>query len=116
LQARRNQLIDRMKVIQDLQGTRPVIVRVFDEIVRTLPDGVYYKSIQSAGNKINIVGTAESNNRVSSLMRKLEASDWFANPILKGVKANPGFGEQGNDFELSIDVTMPGKTDESAGG
>jgi type IV pilus assembly protein PilN len=116
LQARRNQLIDRMKVIQDLQGTRPVIVRVFDEIVRTLPDGVYYKSIQSAGNKINIVGTAESNNRVSSLMRKLEASDWFANPILKGVKANPSFGEQGNDFELSIDVTMPGKTDESAEG
>lgn len=116
LQTRRNQLIDRMKVIQDLQGTRPVIVRVFDEIVRTLPDGVYYRSIQTSGNKIAIVGTAESNNRVSSLMRKLEASDWFANPTLKGVKANPAFGDQGNDFELSIDITMPGKADEGAGG
>jgi type IV pilus assembly protein PilN len=109
LQARRNQLLDRMKVIQDLQGTRPVIVRIFDEIVRTLPDGVYYRSLQSSSNTITIQGTAESNNRVSSLMRKLEASDWFSNPILKSVKANPSFGDQANDFEMTVTVTMPGK-------
>lgn len=116
LQTRRNQLIDRMKVIGDLQGTRPVIVRIFDEIVRTLPDGVYYRGIQSAGNTITIQGTAESNNRVSSLMRKLEASEWFANPVLKGVKANPQFGEQGNDFDLTVTVTMPGATEEEGQG
>lgn len=111
LQTRRNQLVDRMKVIQDLQGTRPVIVRIFDEIVRTLPDGVYYHGIERSGTVITIVGTAESNNRVSSLMRKLESSDWFAGPVLKSVKANPEFGEQGNDFEMTVNVTMPGKTD-----
>ena len=117
LQTRRNQLLDRMKVIQGLQGTRPVIVRIFDEIVRTLPDGVYYKGIASSGNTITIEGTAESNNRVSSLMRKLDASEWFANPTLKGVKANPQFGEQGNDFNLTVTVTMPGvATDEDQGG
>jgi type IV pilus assembly protein PilN len=116
LQTRRNQLIDRMKVIQDLQGTRPVIVRIFDEIVRTLPDGVYYRGIQSTGSTITIQGTAESNNRVSSLMRKLEASEWFANPMLKGVKANPTFGEQGNDFDLTVTVTMPGVVAEEGQG
>jgi len=116
LQTRRNQLIDRMKVIQDLQGTRPVIVRMFDEIVRTLPDGVFYRGIQSNANTITIQGTAESNNRVSSLMRRLDASEWFANPLLKGVKANPKFGEQGNDFDLTVTVTMPGAaTEESQG-
>lgn len=116
LQARRNQLIDRMKVIQDLQGTRPVIVRIFDEIVRTLPDGVFYKRIQMTANSVAITGTAESNNRVSSLMRKLEASDWFAGPMLKGVKANPSFGDQANDFEMSVNITMPGKSGEEGGG
>ena len=70
LQTRRNQLIDRMKVIQDLQGTRPLIVRIFDEIVRTLPDGVYFRGMERTGQQITIRGTAESNNRVSSLMRR----------------------------------------------
>jgi type IV pilus assembly protein PilN len=88
-----------------------VIVRIFDEIVRTLPDGVYYRGIQRSGTVITIQGTAESNNRVSSLMRKLEASEWFADPLLKSVKANPSFGDQGNDFDMTVNVTMPGKTD-----
>lgn len=109
LNTRRSQLIDRMKVIQDLQGTRPVIVRIFDEIVRTLPDGVYYRALQSTGRTIAIQGTAESTNRVSSLMRQLDASDWFSDPNLKGVKANPRFGDQANDFDMTVTVTMPGE-------
>ena len=116
LQTRRNQLIDRMRVIQDLQGTRPVIVRIFDEIVRTLPDGVFYRSLQRQANSISIEGTAESNNRVSSLMRRLEASEWFADPNLKAVKANPKYGEQANDFQMTVSVTMPGKADEESQG
>lgn len=112
LQTRRTQLIDRMKVIQDLQGTRPLIVHIFDEIVRTLPEGVYFRALKRTANVITIQGTAESNNRVSSLMRRLDDSEWFANPILKGVKANPAFGEQGNDFDMTVTVTMPGTTSE----
>ena len=116
LQARRNQLIDRMKVIQDLQGTRPLIVRIFDEIVRTLPDGVYFRGLERTAQQITIRGTAESNNRVSSLMRRLDASEWFSEPTLKGVKANPGFGEQANDFDLTVKVSMPGVTGEAGQG
>jgi type IV pilus assembly protein PilN len=116
LQTRRNQLIDRMKVIGDLQGTRPLIVRIFDEIVRTLPDGVYFRGMERTGQQITIRGTAESNNRVSSLMRRLDASEWFSEPTLKGVKANPGFGEQANDFDLTVKVSMPGATGEDGQG
>ena len=116
LQTRRNQLIDRMKVIGDLQGTRPLIVRIFDEIVRTLPDGVYFRGMERTGQQITIRGTAESNNRVSSLMRRLDASEWFSEPTLKGVKANPGFGEQANDFDLTVKVSMPGVTAEDGQG
>jgi len=107
LQTRRAQLIDRMKVIQDLQGTRPVIVRIFDELARTLPDGVHFRALSRKDGLITIQGTAESNNRVSSLMRRLDASEWFANPVLKGVKANPAFGEQANDFDMTVSVSMP---------
>jgi type IV pilus assembly protein PilN len=107
LKAKREQLIERMRVIQELQGTRPEIVHIVDELVRTVPDGVYYTSIERKGQKISIKGTAESNNRVSSLMRRLDASPWFSDPNLISVKANPGYGDQANDFELTITLATP---------
>jgi type IV pilus assembly protein PilN len=107
LREKREQLIDRMRIIQELQGKRPEIVHVFDDLVRTVPDGVFYRDIQRTGGSLVIKGTAESNNRVSSLMRKLDASEWFSDPNLQGVKANPGFGEQANDFELTVKLATP---------
>ena len=82
LQRKRNQLIERMRVIQALQGNRPVIVRLLDQLVRTVPDGVFYTSLETKANVVSIEGVAESNNRVSSLMRRLDASDWLENPNL----------------------------------
>lgn len=107
LESQKEQLLERMKIIQALQGNRPIIVRVFDELVRTVPDGVFYRKLTRQNGKINIEGTAESNNRVSSLMRKLDASDWFSNPNLIGVKASQAFGDKGNDFSLSVNITLP---------
>ena len=107
LQKRRNQLLDRMKVIQELQGNRPIIVRVLDQLVRTVPDGVFYTSLTTKDKRITINGIAESNNRVSSLMRRLEASDWLASPTLDKVHAAPEFGDQANKFELSVNVQAP---------
>jgi type IV pilus assembly protein PilN len=107
LKKQREQLIERMRIIQELQGTRPEIVHVFDELVRTIPDGVYYTSIERKGASVSIKGTAESNNRVSSLMRRLDASEWFADPNLISVKANPEFGEQANDFLLTVTLATP---------
>jgi type IV pilus assembly protein PilN len=113
LQEQKRALTERMAVIQDLQGTRPVIVRLFDELVRTLPEGVYYNSISRTGDIISLEGVAESNNRVSTLMRYLEDSAWFADPDLRQVTAQsntPGTAgaEQAagsNVFQLTVRVT-----------
>ena len=107
LKARREQLIDRMNIIQGLQGNRPVIVRIFDQFVRTLPDGVYYQRLQRVDQRLEIDGTAESNNRVSNLMRRLDDSDWFAEPNLTSVVANPAIGEQANSFSLAVALATP---------
>lgn len=112
LQRRRNQLLDRMRVIQELQGNRPIIVRVFDQLVRTVPDGVFYTSVQAKGNDISIVGIAESNNRVSSLMRRLDASDWFMQPNLDSVRAATQYGDQATTFNLKVKIQLPDSGEE----
>ena len=75
LREKREELLARMRVIQDLEGKRPVIVRYFDEMVRAVPDGVYLNRLERQGEVILLEGIAESNNRVSSFMRNLDESD-----------------------------------------
>jgi type IV pilus assembly protein PilN len=110
LKERRAQLLERMKIIQDLQGNRPIIAHVFDQFVRTLPDGVYFTSLKMAGKKIDMNGVAESNSRVSTLMRNLDASEWLALPVLGQVKqAGKGMDEDASAFTLSVLQTQPGE-------
>jgi type IV pilus assembly protein PilN len=117
LQRKRNQLLERMRVIQELQGNRPVIVRIFDQLVRTLPDGVFYTEVTAKGRELSITGVAESNNRVSSLMRQLDASAWLENPNLESVRAATAFGDQAATFDLKVMVSLPNETaDTGAGG
>lgn len=106
LKKKRESLIERMKVIQDLQGNRPEIVKVFDEMVRTLPDGVYYRQVKSVGDTLSMTGFAESNNRVSNLMRNLDASELFDAPNLSKVQA--ASKEQSvNEFDLTVKRQKP---------
>ncbi|HTN30831.1 MAG TPA: PilN domain-containing protein [Pseudomonas sp.] len=113
LRARRQQLLERMKIIQDLQGNRPIIVRVFDQLARTLPDGVHFSELNMAGKSIAIRGAAESNSKVSSLMRNLDGSDWLAAPNLTEVKAvTAGAVEQANVFQLAVQQVVPEARDE----
>ena len=108
LQARRAQLLDRMKIIEDLQGKRPIIVRVFDELARTLPDGVYFSELAMKGAELSVKGGAESNSRVSNLMRQMDGSEWLTAPNLTAVKAvTSGALDQANVFELSVKQTAP---------
>ena len=109
---KKRDLLERMDVIQGLQGKRPVIVRVFDEIVRTLPDGVFYQKLSRNDKQITLVGTAESNNRISSLMRKVDRSEWFTAPNLSAVRAMPEFGEQASGFDLTFKISAPSKKQE----
>lgn len=103
----RDDLLTRIKVIQDLEGTRPVIVRYFDEFVRAVPDGVHLSLIARVGDIISMEGIAESTNRVSSLMRNLEQSDWFASPNLTSVTAAPAEGEQASSFKMTVRTSAP---------
>lgn len=107
LREKRDQLLARMRVIQDLEGKRPVIVRYFDEMVRAVPDGVFLNRMERQGEVILLEGIAESNNRVSSFMRNLDESDWFAAPNLSSVIAAPEQGEQANAFRMSVRTSAP---------
>ena len=107
LKKRRAELLARMEVIQGLQGERPLIVRYFDELVRSVPEGVYLKTLQRSGNRITITGVTESNVRVSAFMRNLDDSEWFDNPNLRTVKAAPQFGKSASEFTMSFGTTKP---------
>lgn len=85
LKQQKEQINARMEVIQDLQGSRPVIVRIFDELVKTLPAGVYFDALKRSRNRLEIEGIAESNNKISELMRRLDDSEWFINPSLQQI-------------------------------
>ena len=113
LEKRREELISRMNVIQDLQNNRPYIVYMFDQLVRTLPDGVYYTSIERKGAEFTIAGVADSNNRISALMRNLDDSAWFKEPNLRTVTAASD-GSEVNSFVLTIKQELPGDSNANA--
>lgn len=115
LERRREELVARMNVIQDLQNNRPYIVYIFDQLVKTLPDGVYYNRIERKGSVFTIAGVADSNNRISALMRNLNDSPWFKNPDLRTVAAASG-DSQANTFTLTVSQDTPSASSDNKGG
>lgn len=107
LRKKRQELIERTKVIQDLQGNRPITSHVFDQLARTIPEGVYFTAVRLTGKHISIEGAAESNNLISSLMRRQDASDWLALPSLAEVKALELDGQEASQFKLTVQQTKP---------
>jgi type IV pilus assembly protein PilN len=89
-------LIARMNIIQRLQESRPEIVHLFDELVSTLPDGVFLTKVTQSGHNVDLLGRAQSNARVSAYMRNIDRSNWMGGANLKVI-------EQGgkNDGKLS---------------
>jgi type IV pilus assembly protein PilN len=88
LDGQRANLLARMEIIQQLQASRPEIVRVFDELITTLPEGVFYDSIKQSSNVLVVSGVAQSNAFVSSLMRNINSSIWLKDPALRQIVAN----------------------------
>ncbi len=112
LKQKREHLVERMNVIQDLQGNRPVIVHVFDQLAKTIPDGVFFNSVSSSGDVYTIDGLAEANNRVSNLMRNLNTSPMFKDPSLAKVSAEERGDETWSRFSLSVKQASPGSEGE----
>lgn len=105
----------RMNVITDLQGTRPLIVRLFDELVKTLPDGVYYETLERNGETIAIQGIAESYSRITELLRNLGDSEWFRDPDLSDISAADAAANSLTSaftFSLTVTLNLPDQQEE----
>jgi len=111
LEAEKAQLLARMKVIEELQGQRPQMVHLFDELVKALPDGVYLTSLKQSGTSVVIEGVAQSNARVSAFMRNIDASHWLAQPRLNVIQSlDSKDGQKESKFILNIKQVMEGET------
>ena len=98
-------LLSRKEVIENLQRDRGETVYLLSEMVKQVPEGIYLKSLKQDGSKINLTGYAQSNARVSMLMRNLEDSPWLEQPHLFEVKAGVLNGRRINEFAMNVTLT-----------
>ena len=98
-------LLARMNIIQELQSSRPQIVHLFDEIVNTLPDGVFLDQIEQKGGQVTFTGQAQSNARVSSMMRNIDESEWLEKPALVFIESKEKTGTGYSQFKLMVKQT-----------
>ena len=109
-------LLSRKQVVETLQSNRTEAVHLLDQMVRQLPDGIYLKSLKQQGAKVTIVGYAQSNARVSTLMRNIESSPWLQQPELVEIKAvaapaNAKDAPRMNEFILNFQMKRAAPAD-----
>jgi type IV pilus assembly protein PilN len=107
LEATKAKLIARMNIIQQLQRSRTEAVRLFDELVIAVPEGLFLTKLEQSGSNLVVEGRAQSNARVSSFMRNLEHSDWLTNPRLLLIENKDKTGTGLSHFRLSFDQKQP---------
>lgn len=100
-------LLVRKNVVEGLQSTRSDVVHLLDQMLRILPDGVYIKTLKQTGDKINLVGYAQSNSRISTLMRAIDDSPWLELPALVEIHAVTTAGSRVGEFSLNFNLTKP---------
>ena len=98
-------LLARKQVIENLQRDRGETVYLLSELVRQVPEGVYLKSLKQDGVNVNITGYAQSNARVSALMRNIDSSPWLEKPQLIETKALVVNGRRTNEFGMNFVLT-----------
>ena len=97
-------LLARKQIIETLQTDRAQTVNVLEQLVRQMPEGVYLKSMVQRGLRISVVGYAQSNARVSTLMRNVEASPWLSQPVLVEVKAASVEKRRVSEFSMFLNL------------
>jgi type IV pilus assembly protein PilN len=113
LETQKQNFIARMQIIEKLQRSRPEIVHLFDELVRTIPDGVYLTALEQNKSRIKIQGVAQSSTRVSTFMRNIDASEWLRNPELEVIETKSG-QTLGANFTLFAEQVSRLAEDEAA--
>jgi type IV pilus assembly protein PilN len=107
LEAQKASLIARQEVIEELQASRTQMVHLFDELVKTIPNGVFLEKITQQGNVISLEGYSQSHSRVSDYMRRLEQSEWFNSIDLDYIKADNTLVSHEQKFKLSVKLVNP---------
>lgn len=103
-------LLARKEAVEKLQSDRSDVVHLLDQMLRILPDGVYLRTLKQTGNKINVVGYAQSNARISTLMRAIEDSPWLDSPALVEIHATSAGGTRVSEFTLTFNLTKQSTT------
>jgi type IV pilus assembly protein PilN len=104
LENRKQRLVARMEIIEKLQRSRPEVVHLFDEMVKTVPEGIYLTQIKETNRKLEIHGVAQSSTRVSTFMRNIDGSTWMDNPVLQVVESAKDSTNGGSSFTLFTDL------------
>jgi type IV pilus assembly protein PilN len=112
LQEQIDALLSRKKVIESLQSYRAETVHVFNELARLVPEGVVLKSLKQTGLKIELKGQAQSNARVSTLMRNLDGSPYLESPQLVEIKAASVDNRRVGEFVLNVSIERPKQADD----
>ncbi len=99
-----NNVLERKRIVENLQTNRSQAVVVLDELARQLPEGLYLKSINQAGDVISMQGVADTNARVATLVRNLEASEWLEKPVLIEIKTSTVNNKKRNDFTMNVNL------------
>lgn len=112
LERTKQNLLSRMRVIEELQSSRSATVHFFDELVNTIPDGITINTIKQTGDSVTINGVAESNGRISSYIKSFESSPWFAEPKLVIIKTSEKNKQREGEFTLRVkNLTKAAKPD-----
>ncbi len=109
LEAKKASLIARQQVIEELQANRTQMVHLFDELVKTIPNGVFLEKITQQGTRISMEGYSQSHSRVSDYMRRLDDSEWFSKIELDYIKADSTLGTHEQKFKLSVRLVNPNR-------
>lgn len=117
IERQKARLLARMEVIEELQQSRPEVVHLFDELTRTIPDGVHLQSVTQRGREIRVAGVAQSSTRVSSYMRNIDGSEWVGTPDLEKIQTiDRGQRRERFSFELNARQRPPKTDDEREAG
>jgi type IV pilus assembly protein PilN len=107
-------LLARKQVIETLQTDRATTVYMLEQLVRQMPEGVYLKSVVQKGTRVNLLGYAQSNARVSTLMRNIEASPWLGSPGLVEVRASAVDKRRVSEFNMNLSLKRPAPEKDAA--
>jgi type IV pilus assembly protein PilN len=118
LESTRNRLLSRKQIIESLQASRSLTVELLDKLAKTIPVGITLSNVRQQGTRLTLLGTSQSNSRVSAYLQSLEDMDLFVRPELQYVRASQDPPNSVETYEFAITVVLNNKRDDSqkAGG